>query len=203
MSDKKNVYISADFDEKSGDREVADLLNAWGQDDKHKVSFADTAKVAKGSVSQDPDCRPCDLKREFNGQINVSSVVIFIVGDKTADRTAGSVCPRYKQGCWVSNGCTPYKGNANGQKSCKYYSTISAGEDVGSINTYSYLRHEFEQAKKKNKKIIILYNSFYKQTSWLPSYMNGYEDCGHAFWKWNPSGNKVGDYEYIKMELGF
>ena len=31
----KQVYISADYDEKSGDREVADLLNIWGKDEKH------------------------------------------------------------------------------------------------------------------------------------------------------------------------
>ena len=42
MSNKKNVYISADYDEKSGDREVADLLNIWGKDEKHKVCFVDT-----------------------------------------------------------------------------------------------------------------------------------------------------------------
>lgn len=98
MNNKKNVYISADYDEKSGDREVADLLNIWGKDEKHKVWFVDTAKVAKGSVAKDFDCRPCDLKKEFNDQINASSIVIFIVGDKTAGRTAGSVCPRYEQG---------------------------------------------------------------------------------------------------------
>lgn len=76
-------------------------------------------------MSKDLDCRPCDLKKEFNDQINASSVVIFIVGDKTAGRTAGSVCPRYERGIWVPNGCTSYKGNANGQKSCKYYLTAS------------------------------------------------------------------------------
>ena len=27
------------------------------------------AKVVSGSVSKDPDCRICDLKREFNQQI--------------------------------------------------------------------------------------------------------------------------------------
>lgn len=203
MNNKKNVYISADYDEKSGDREVADLLNIWGKDEKHKVWFVDTAKVAKGIVAKDFDCRPCDLKKEFNDQINASSIVIFIVGDKTAGRTAGSVCPRYEQRSWVSNGCTSYKGNANGQKSCKYYLTASAGSDVGAINTYSYLRHEFEQAKKKNKKIIILYNSFYKQESWLPFYMKGYEKYAHPFWKRNLLGNKVGDYEYIKNQLEF
>lgn len=68
---------------------------------------------------------------------------------------------------------------------------------------HPYLRHEFEQAKKKNKKIIILYNSFYKQESWLPFYMKGYEKCAHPFWKRSLVGNKVGDYEYIKNQLEF
>ena len=72
MSNKKNVYISADYDEKSGDREVADLLNIWGKDEKHKVCFVDTAKVAKGSVSKDLDCRPCDLKKGSRGSGTVN-----------------------------------------------------------------------------------------------------------------------------------
>ena len=32
-------------------------------------------------------------------------------------------------------------------------------DDFGEINRCSYLRHEFEQAKKKKKIIIIVYNS--------------------------------------------
>ena len=38
---------------------------------------------------------------------------------------------------------------------------------------------------------------------WLPSYMNGYEQDVHPFWKKNDNGEKVGDYEYIKEVLGF
>lgn len=56
----KRVYISADYDEKSGDRDVVDTLNNWGTDNKHKVDFVDMAKVVKGSVSEEPDCRICD-----------------------------------------------------------------------------------------------------------------------------------------------
>lgn len=41
----KRVYISADYDENSGDRNVVDELNKWGQDDFHKVDFVDMAKV--------------------------------------------------------------------------------------------------------------------------------------------------------------
>ena len=104
----KRVYISADYDSSNGDYEVVKLLNSWGQDDKHKVDFIDMSKVVSGSVSSDPDCRPCDLKQEFNRQINASSAVIFVVGDKTKDRTAGSTCPRASLGYQVSSGCTPY-----------------------------------------------------------------------------------------------
>lgn len=90
----KRVYISADYSPNNGDRNVVDLLNTWGTDNRHKVDFVDTAKVVSGSISKDPDCRSCDLKQEFNQQINVSSAVIFVVGDKTASRQAGNNCSR-------------------------------------------------------------------------------------------------------------
>ena len=62
----KRVYISADYSELNGDREVVDELHKWGNDVLHKVDYVDTAEVVSGSVSADPDCRPCDLKKEFN-----------------------------------------------------------------------------------------------------------------------------------------
>ena len=199
----KRVYISADYSEADGDRNVVDELHKWGEDNLHKVDYTDTAKVVSGSVSSDPDCRPCDLKAEFNRQINASSAVIFIIGDKTKDRTAGSSCKRQAEGPFCS--CTPYKQNVNGSSTCKYYSTSTPGpnDDVGNINTYSYLRHEFEQAKKKGKTIIIVYNSLYNQSTWLPWYMNSYADDAHPFWKRNANGDKVGDYTYIKTALGY
>lgn len=200
----KRVYISADYSENDGDRNVVDELHSWAEDNKHKVDFVDTAQVVSGSVSDDDDCRPCDLKKEFNKQINISSVVIFIIGDKTASRTAGSSCKRNSEGEGCD--CTPYKHNANGTTICKIKGstrTPSADEDIGTINTYSYLKHEFEQAKRKNKTIIIVYNSLYHQADWLPSYMSEYEDDAHPFWKKNTNGNKVGDYQYIKQALGY
>lgn len=200
----KRVYISADYDEYSGDREVVDLLNKWGNDNLHKVDFVDMAKVVSGSVADDPDCRICDLKAEFNNQINASSAVIFIVGDKTAYRCAGEACERkigYDDNCY----CTPYKENKGGKVKCKidrcYDATLS--KNFGPINRFSYLRHEFEQAKKTNKQIIILYNSLYDKKSWLPSYMNGYENNARHFWIKNYDGTIVGDYAYIKEVLGF
>ena len=88
---------------------------------------------------------------------------------------------------------------------CKVVSASTPGEneDCGNINGYSYLRHEFEQAKKRKKTIIIVYNSTRKETSWLPSYMKGYEDYAKPFWKYDALGRKVGDYAYIKEVLGF
>lgn len=104
----KQVYISADYAEYDGDRDVVEELNKWGSDNLHKVDFIDMSKVASGSVSKDPDCRICDLKQEFNRQINASSAVIFVVGDKTALRTAGSACRRSGNDQSSCN-CTPYK----------------------------------------------------------------------------------------------
>jgi len=200
----KQVYISADYSKDSGDREVVEILNKWGTDIKHKVDFIDMSKVSSGSVSNEPDCRMCDLKREFNKQINASSAAIFIVGDKTASRTAGSGCSRNsKEQIYCS--CTPYKQNTNGEKMCKVSSTVSVGikDDVGNINSYSYLKHEFEQAKKRDKPIIILYNSLRREANWLPSYMKDYEFFAEPFWTINSLGEKVGNYDYIKEVLGY
>lgn len=200
----KHVYISADYDWYDGDQEVVDVLNGWGKDNKHTVEFVDMSKVASGTVANDPDCRICDLKAEFNSQINASSAVIFVVGNKTASRTAGCACERCRKNQEDCQ-CTPYKANANGKKLCKVLSTCTPGsnDDVGSINSYSYLRHEFEQAKKKNKDIVIVYNSTRNENTWFPWYMKGYEDCAFPFWIYNDSGNRVGNYQRIKDVLGF
>lgn len=201
----KRVYISADYDKNSGDRDVVDTLNAWGSDNLHKVDFVDMAKVVSGSVSDEDDCRICDLKAEFNRQINSSSAVIFVVGDKTASRTAGSECSRAGKSSNAGIKCTPYKGNAGGKKDCKVSTTYTVGsnDDYGCINGLSYLRHEFEQANKKNKTIIVVYNSLNKQSTWLPSYLKEYEDEARPFWIKNAYGQKVGDYSYIKQVLGY
>ena len=200
----KRVYISADYSKDDGDCDVVNELNKWGQDDLHKVDFVDMAKVVSGTVAKDEDCRICDLKAEFNRQINASSAVIFIVGDKTANRKAGSACSRWWQKQEECS-CTPYKNNRNGSKPCRIESTskTSENDDFGNINCCSYLQHEFEQAKKKNKEIIILYNSTRNETTWFPSYMKGYEDKAKPFWTYNSERKKVGDYAAIKLALGY
>ena len=169
----------------------------------HKVDFIDMAKVVSGSISNDADCRPCDLKKEFNNQINASSAVIIVIGDKTKYRTAGSNCSRVNK-ARLECSCTPYKQNKNGSKVCKVYNTSDAYDmNVGNINAYSYIRHEFEQAKKRNKVIIVVYNSLRKEADWLPAYMKDYESVAHPFWIKNADGEKVGDYSYIKQALGY
>ena len=200
----KQIYISADYDQYYGDQAVVEELTKWGKDNLHKANFIDMSKVSSGSVVNDDDCRICDLKSEFNRQINASSAVVFVVGNMTGSRIAGSKCERISRiqsQCF----CTPYKQNINGTKMCKFYSTYTPDEndDFGCINSCSYLRHEFEQAKRKKKTIIIVYNSTRKETNWLPSYMSGYEDSARPFWKFDAAGNKVGDYAYIKEVLGF
>lgn len=198
------IYISADYDSDSGDRNVVEELNRWSESERHKVEFTDMAKVVTGSVADDADCRICDLKKEFNDQINLSSAVIIVIGDKTKERTAGSQCERNTKEQYECK-CTPYKQNTNGQKYCKFSSTSEVGpnDNVGNINKYSYLRHEFEQAKKKGKQIIVVYNSLYKQPSWMPWYMSEYEDQAVPFWTKNAIGQRVGNYAYIKDALGY
>lgn len=200
----KRVYISADYDEKRGDRDVVDVLHSWGEDAKHRVDFVDTAGVASGSVSKDPDCRACDLKSEFNRQINASSAVIIVVGDKTAGRVAGSVCERNEKSQCQSE-CTPFKQNASGRKECKIKNRkeLDFDGDVCSVNSYSYLRHEFEQASKQNKNIIVTYNSLRREPGWLPSFLSDYEQDAEPFWVYNKAGERQGNYPFIKKALGY
>lgn len=194
----RRVYISADYDQNNGDRNVVDELNKWGSDDLHKIDFVNMASVVSGSVSDEPDCLICELKNEFNKQINASSIVIFIVGDKTKKRKAGEGCERhYKPQSECQ--CTPYKQNTNGVKACKVHDTYPEENDIGPINDFSYLRHEFEQAKRKCKEIIILYNSTRCEEQWLPSYMKEYEDYAMPFWIDKKAG--VGNYYLLKEFL--
>jgi hypothetical protein len=198
------IYISSDYDGVNGDQNVVDVFGGWNTSKRHGLEFVDMAKVASGSVSKNnPNCRICDLKKEFNRQINASSTVIFVVGDMTKYRTAGSACGRAQDYSDCHKKCTPYKQNTNGEKECKFWliPRPNPQEGVYYINGYSYLRHEFEQAKLKGKKIIIVYNSLNKQPSWLPSYMKGFEDKAIPFWKRSALGNKIGDYETIKKML--
>lgn len=201
---RKRVYISADYAPNNGDQNVIDELHKWGNDNLHKVDYCDTAQVASGSVSKDSNCRPCDLKLEFNRQINASSAVIFVIGDKTASRTAGNSCKRMTSEAYCS--CTPYKQNANGTTICKVFGQPThpgPNDDYGEINSLSYLEHEFRQAQKKKKEIVIVYNSLYKQPNWLPSYMKGYENNAQPFWTKNAWGDRVGNYAFIKQALGY
>lgn len=201
---RKRVYISADYDEDSGDRNVIEVLKTWNENHRYEVEFTDMAQVKSGSVSLCDDCRPCDLKAEFNRQIALSSVVLFIVGDKTASRAAGSCCERNIKSQFECC-CTPYKRNAGGAKSCKVCQTISTeGQaDVGNINGYSYLRHEFEEAVRRNRKIVIVYNSLRKEENWLPQYMRGYELCAEPFWTYDSSYRRIGNYPLIKKAFGY
>ena len=200
----KRVYISADYSPTDGDRDVINVLHGWSDNNHLIVDYVDTAQVVSGSVSRDSDCRPCDLKAEFNRQINASSAVIFVIGDKTAGRTAGSSCRRLNDGDYCV--CTPYKQNANGSTYCKIHGqtfTPGPNDDVGKINAFSYLKHEFLQAEKRGKNIVIVYNALIRQPSWLPSYMKGYEDQAQPFWISNSWGGRSGNYSFIKKALGY
>ena len=74
---------------------------------------------------------------------------------------------------------------------------------LNQINSFSYLKHEFEQAKKRNKQIIIVYNSTRNESKWLPSYMKGYESYAIPFWTYDANYNKIGNYNKIKEALGY
>lgn len=206
----KHIYISADYSTDDGDRAVVFLLKKWGSDNLHKVDFIDMAEVRSGSVSLNEECFPCDLKAEFNRQINASSAVIFVIGNKTKDRKAGSQCTRFHTPFPQECCCTPYKQNRNGIRKCKYADEVvhDAVGYIGEINNFSYIQHEFKQARLKNKRIIIIYNSLLNEEYWLPDYMKNdlkeYDNyVAGPFWILNKDKKKVGNYDFIKKALDF
>lgn len=231
---EKRIYISADYDPTSGDRDVVEELKRLAKDQRCNIEFKDMAAAKSGSVSDNEDCRACDLKEEFNRKINISSIVVFVVGDKTKTRDAGSTCelaedivfssisallPRRLLSKFIDNiefdaiRCTPYKRNAIGSVCCKQTASDvrdiihtdiyndNKNKDVIYVNKFPYLQHEFKQAKRKKKKIVIFYNSSINQKQWLPSYMKGYESCAIPFWI--DKENKVLDHLNIKKALEF
>ena len=86
----KRIYISADYAENDGDRKVVEELKKWGRDNYHLSDFVDMAEVISGSVSKNnPDCRICDLKEEFNKQIKASSIVGSTEKAKSHNKNTG------------------------------------------------------------------------------------------------------------------
>ena len=71
----KQVYISADYAEYDGDRDVVEELNKWGSDNFHKVDFIDMSKVAAQRVTKDfIDKLMCDLELSLLLEIRLHCV---------------------------------------------------------------------------------------------------------------------------------
>jgi hypothetical protein len=66
-----------------------------------------------------------------------------------------------------------------------------------------YLRHEFEQAKKCRKTILVFYDSLHKKAEWLPHYMKNYDMIARPFWLRDAGEEKMGDYAYIEQVLRY
>ena len=179
----KRVFVSADwkesFDKHSWDKEVVDRIRKWKNDSRYGVELICTDDV-HNSVVSNKDCRRCDIKEECRKYIKSSSVVVFVVGDNTASKKAGA-CD--------SISCSPaYSGQ---QKSfCKHYSDINFANTFSGGREMSYLQYEITTAVIEKKSIILVFNSAYKQESWIPAWyknlVNKYnvnELCRIAFWK--------------------
>ena len=182
----KRTFVSADwkepYDSHSWDKEVVDRIRKWRDDGRYGVDIICTDEVHKG-VMEKPDCRRCDIKGECGKQINSSSVVIAVIGDKTATKTAGE--------CDEAS-CSPaYSGQD--KKTCKYSTSPAETTAEGGVaggNKMSYLRHEITKAASAKKSIIVVFNSMLNQTGWIPSWYTTLKDNGSIkelwrgpFWK--------------------
>lgn len=176
----KRVFVSADwkepFDSHSWDKEVVDRIRRWKNDNRYGVDLICTDDV-HNSVTQNIDCRRCDIKEECGRYIKSSNVVIFVVGDKTASKKAGA-CDGIS--------CSPAYSSLS-KRNCKSNHSVQ----VYGWKEMSYLEYEITTAIHEKKNIILVFNSVYKQENWIPTwYKNLLKDsvevkelCCVAFWK--------------------
>jgi hypothetical protein len=75
--------------------------------------------------------------------------------------------------------------------------------DIGYINSMSYIEHEFRQAVRSGKNIIIFYNSTRRESNWLPDYMSKHNEIAMPFWVINQNGKRMGNYQLLKTALGY
>lgn len=191
----KRVFVSADwkepFDSHSWDKEVVDRIRKWKDDNRYGVDLICTDDV-HNSVTGKSDCRRCDIKEECGKYIKSSSVVIFVVGDNTARKQAGA-CDGVS--------CSPaYSGLQ--KKYCKSY----LPNQISNWKEMSYLEYEITRTVLEKKDIILVFNSVYKQESWIPAWYKSLvkrcrvnELCRIAFW--NDRDHTKDCYQDIKTYL--
>lgn len=205
----KRVFVSADWKDDSGnpdsdDKLVVERIRKWVNDGRYAVEFDCTDDVhksvlkldANGKVPADSDCRRCDIKFECGEHIDWSSTVIIVIGDKTATKSSGQ-CDGIS--------CSPaytYKA----KKPCKIAWTASSETANRVYANESYIEHEIRVAVELTKKIILVFNSVYTMTSWIPSwYTQLYnqdeviELCRVPFWNDFRGGSDC--YQKIKEHL--
>jgi len=193
---RTKVYVSADwkepFDKHSSDKEVVNRIRQWGYDSRYGVDITCTDNV-HNSVTNDDDCRRCDIKNECRSQILKSDIIVFVVGDKTATKNAGPCDGRY---------CSPaYSGEEK-----KYCNRNFLLDPIDTWKDMSYLEFEISTAVLFRKPILIVYNSVYHQESWIPSWYtklckyNPVKELGD-FPFWTDAGHTKDNYRDIGARL--
>lgn len=192
----KRVFVSADWKENesnptSCDQEVVNRIYQWAKDNRRSIEIDCTDNVHNSVVDKNSSCCRCDIKKECKSHIEWSSVVIVVIGDNTAAKSAGT-CDGVS--------CSPYKSGQN-KKSCNKIIEQIFDTSIKDECRMSYVECEIKTALAKRKTIIVVYNSFYQKESWLPSYLKGKAKCYVPFWKKDINGNTQDCYQDIKGYL--
>jgi hypothetical protein len=152
----KRVFVSADwkepYDKSSWDKNVVDRIRRWGTNKSYGVEIDCTDDVHDSVMDNTNDCRRCEIKGECGRHINWSSIVIFVVGDKTGSKESGA-CDGIS--------CSPAY-SWQGKKNCKYKTSPAEATGEGGVvggNNMSYLKHEINRAALAGKSVVLVYNS--------------------------------------------
>lgn len=162
----KNIFVSADWKDDfvnslSDDKIVVERIRTWSNSANYGVNFRYTDAVHKSVLnSNNPDCRRCDIKLECEHQIEWSSIVIIVIGDKT--KTKGS-------GACDGQACSPAE-SWKPKVPCKLVHAAPGQETNVVYYAESYLEHEIRIALTLKKKIILVFNSVNVMIDWIPQF---------------------------------
>lgn len=165
MEYRTKTYIAGDW---TGDKDAIEQLYKWNESNKWSLSFNNAHDITQAR----DDSLNCSIKASLKRRLDVSKTFVLIVGKNTLNLRSGSCSYCHSYNSWTHH-CA--KGRT--------------------IDRRSYIDYECEMAVEAGMKIIVLYNSLFKDLSKCPEVLRykGIHIAMKNYYGWN--------YEQIKQAL--
>ena len=169
MPYRTRTYIAADW---TNDYDAVERLHKWNDSEYWSLSFSDAHDLKQAYDSS----LNCTIKKSLKSRLDASKTFVLIVGENTAQLTAG--------GCRY---CDRYSG---------YWHTCSSGYTV---DHRSYIEFECEKAIEAGIKIVVLYKSRFVDRTKCPLCLKNVGQ--HVPMYCTRNGNLYWNYSAVNMAL--